>query len=54
MALNKVCLCAIVLFFLIPIIGFFMHHFWKMLIIGIIISVIVGIFGWFKGDEIAP
>ena len=54
MALNKVCLCTIVLFFLIPIIGFFMHHFWKMLILGIIISVIVGIIGWFKGDEIAP
>ena len=31
MELNKVCLCAIVLFFLFPIIGFFMHHFWKML-----------------------
>jgi len=54
MELNKICLCAIVLFFLFPIIGFFMHHFWKMLILGIIISVIVGVIGWFKGDEIAP
>ena len=52
--LNKICISAIVLLILIPLIGLLMHHFWKMLIVGIIISVIVGIFGWLKGDEIAP
>ena len=51
---NKICISAIVLLILFPIIGLLMHHFWKLLILGIVISVIVGIFGWFKGDEIAP
>ena len=54
MMLNKVCIGAIVLLFLFAIVGFFMHHFWKFLFIGIIISIIVGIIGWFKGDELLP
>ena len=54
MQLNKVCLIAIVLFILFAILKFAIKLSWKLFLLGIVISIIVAIVGWFKGDELLP
>jgi hypothetical protein len=54
MQLNKVCLIAIVLFLIFAILKFAIKLSWKLFILGIIISIIVAVVGWIKGDELLP
>lgn len=54
MQLNKVCLIAIVLFLIFAILKFAIKVSWKLFILGIIISIIVAVVGWIKGDELLP
>ncbi|MBQ2961605.1 hypothetical protein [Methanobrevibacter sp.] len=52
MQLNKVCIIAIVLFLIFAILKWLAYFGWKLFILGIIISIIVAVVGWFKGDEL--
>lgn len=52
MQLNKICLAAIVLFILFAILKFAIKISWKLFLLGIVISIIVAVVGWFKGDEL--
>ena len=52
MELNKICLAAIVLFILFAILKFVIKVSWKLFLLGIVISIIVAIVGWFKGDDL--
>ncbi|ADC46045.1 hypothetical protein mru_0193 [Methanobrevibacter ruminantium M1] len=52
MQLNKICLAAIVLFVLFTILKFVMKWSFKLFAIGIVICIILAIFGFFKGDDL--
>ncbi|MBR5503358.1 MAG: hypothetical protein IKV87_02780 [Methanobrevibacter sp.] len=53
MQLNKICLSAIGLLVIFAILKFVIKISWKLFLLGIVISIILAVFGWFKGDEIA-
>ena len=52
MQLNKICIVAIVLFIIFAILKFAIKLSWKLFLLGIVISIIVAVVGWFKGDEL--
>ena len=52
MQLNKICLAAIVLFIIFAILKFAIKISWSLFLLGIIISIIIAVVGWFKGDEL--
>ena len=51
MQLNKICLSAIILFILFAILKFAIKVSWSLFLLGIIICIALGIFGFFKGDD---
>lgn len=52
MQLNKICLSAIMLCVLFVIIKFAIKISWKLFLLGIVISIILAIVGFFKGDDL--
>ena len=54
MQLNKICLSAIILFLIFALLKFIVKlgwFTWKLFILAIFICIILGVFGFFKGDE---